>query len=85
LRSGKALLVILITKENLEVHEFFEEERHRAEVRQVLKWRVQDRTKAMDYLALVEKKRGEEVASKLRNDSRIQWERGNRGIDGNWK
>jgi hypothetical protein len=77
--------VILITKENLEVHEFFEEEKHRCEVRQVLKWRVQDRTKAMEYLALVEKRRGEIAANKLRNDSRIQWERGNRGIDGNWK
>ena len=75
----------LITKGNLEVNEFFEEERHRAEVRQVLKWRVQDRTKAMDYLALVEKKRGEVVAAKLRNDSRIQWEKGNRGLDGDWK
>ena len=85
MRSGKALLVILITKENLEVHEFFEEEKHRCEVRQVLKWRVQDRTKAMEYLALVEKRRGEIAANKLRNDSRIQWERGNRGIDGNWK
>jgi len=67
------------------VHEFFEEEKHRCEVRQVLKWRVQDRTKAMEYLALVEKRRGEIAANKLRNDSRIQWERGNRGIDGNWK
>lgn len=85
MRSGKALLVILITKGNLEVNEFFEEERHRCEVRQVLKWRVQDRTKAMEYLALVEKRRGEIAANKLRNDSRIQWERGNRGIDGNWK
>lgn len=75
----------LITKGNFEVHEFFEEERHRAEVRQVLKWRVQDRTKAMDYLALVEKKRGEEVAAKLRNDSRSQWEKGSRGINGEWK
>ena len=85
MRSGKVLLVTLITKGNLEVNEFFEEERHRCEVRQVLKWRVQDRTKAMEYLALVEKRRGEIAANKLRNDSRIQWERGNRGIDGNWK
>lgn len=67
------------------MNEFFEEERHRCEVRQVLKWRVQDRTKAMEYLLLVEKRRGEIAANKLRNDARFQWEHGNRGIDGNWK
>ncbi len=67
------------------MNEFFEEERHRCEVRQVLKWRAQDRNKAMDYLLAVEKRRGDVAANKLRNDSRIQWERGNRGIDGNWK
>lgn len=85
MRSGKALLVTLITKGNLEVNEFFEEERHRCEVRQVLKWRVQDRTKAMDYLLAVEKRRGEILANRLRIDSRIQWEKGNRGLDGDWK
>ena len=67
------------------MNEFFEEQRHQCEVRQVLKWRVEDRNKAMDYLNLVEKRRGEIAANKLRLDCRIQWEKGNRGIDGNWK
>lgn len=67
------------------MNEFFEEQRHQCEVRQVLKWRVQDRNKAMEYLNLVEKRRGEIAANKLRLDCRIQWEKGNRGIDGNWK
>ena len=75
----------LIIKENSEVHDFFEEQRHQSEVRQVLKWRVQDRNKAMEYLLAVEKRRGEILANKLRIDSRIQWEKGNRGIDGDWK
>ena len=75
----------LIIMESLKVHEFFEEQRHQAEVRQVLKWRVQDRNKAMEYLLAVEKRRGEILANKLRIDSRIQWEKGNRGIDGDWK
>lgn len=67
------------------MNEFFEEERFRCEVRQILKWRVQDRNKAMEYLALVEKRRGEAVAAKLRNDARSQWEKGSRGINGEWK
>ena len=75
----------LIIKDILKVHDFFEEQRHQSEVRQVLKWRVQDRNKAMEYLLAVEKRRGEILANKLRIDSRIQWEKGNRGIDGDWK
>ena len=67
------------------MNDFFEEQRHQSEVRQVLKWRVQDRNKAMEYLLAVEKRRGEDAANRLRTDSRIQWEAGNRGIDGNWK
>ena len=39
----------------------------------------------MEYLLAVEKRRGEVAANKLRIDARIQWEKGNRGIDGNWK
>jgi len=77
--------VTLIIKDILKVHDFFEEQRHQSEVRQVLKWRVQDRNKAMEYLLAVEKRRGEILANKLRIDSRIQWEKGNRGIDGDWK
>ena len=75
----------LIIKARLKVHEFFEEERHRCEIRQILKWRVQDRTKAMEYLLAVEKHRGEVAANKLRIDARIQWEKGSRGLDGEWK
>ena len=75
----------LIIMESLKVHEFFEEQRHQAEVRQVLKWRVQDRNKAMEYLLAVEKRRGEILANKLRLDARMQWEKGNRGLDGDWK
>lgn len=75
----------LIIMESLKVHEFFEEQRHQAEVRQVLKWRVQDRNKAMEYLLAVEKRRGEILANKLRLDTRMQWEKGNRGLDGDWK
>jgi len=67
------------------MNEFFEEQRHQCEVRQILKWRVQDRNKAMDYLNLVEKRRGEIAANKLRIDCRIQWEKGSRGLDGEWK
>jgi len=77
--------VTLIIKDGLEVHEFFEEERHRCEVRQVIKWRVQDRNKAMEYLQAVASKRGQESADRLRKDSAEQWERKNRGLEGDWK
>lgn len=57
------------------------EHRHRCEVRQVLAWRVEDRGKAMDYLARVKGDRRD----KLEKDCRIQWERGNRGKKGDWR
>lgn len=65
----------LITKEDL---------RHRCEVRQVLAWRAEDRNKALEYLALVNKKRGQDVATKLEKDCREQWSKGNRGEKGVW-
>ncbi len=68
----------LITEEVLE-------HRHRCEVRQVLLWRVEDRGKAMDYLAMVRQKRGDQVADRLEKDCRIQWELGNRGKWGDWR
>ena len=62
-----------------------EEHRHRCEVRQVLAWRTEDRGKAMDYLAMVRQKRGDQAADKLEKDCRDQWERGNRGKWGDWR
>jgi len=76
--------LILITKDGF-VHEFFEEERHRCEVRMVIKWRMQDRNKAMEYLQDVAKKRGQDSADRLRKDSAEQWDRKNRGLEGDWK
>jgi len=77
--------VILTIKDGLEVHEFFEEERHRCEVRQVIKGREQYRNKATEYLQAVAKKRGQDAADRLRKDSAEQWERKNRGLEGDWK
>jgi len=59
--------------------------RHQAEVRQVLLWRVEDRGKAMDYLAMVRQKRGDQAADRLEKDCRTQWQRGNRGERGDWR
>jgi hypothetical protein len=61
-----------------------EQHRHRCEVRQVLKWRTQDRNKAIEYLSLVIKKRGDRVAQLLEKDCREQWQLGSRGDDGIW-
>ena len=67
------------------MHEFFEEERHRCEVRQVLRWRVDNRSKAINYLANVRQKRGDASAEKLIKDCTEQWAKGNRGIEGDWR
>ena len=67
------------------MHEFFEEERHRCEVRQVLRWRAQDRSTAINYLAKVRKARGDTAADRLTEDCRTQWDKGNRGIEGEWR
>ena len=67
------------------MNEFFEEERHRCEVRQVLRWRVQDRNKAINYIELVRKRRGDKMADLLHKDSADQWNLGNRGLEGDWK
>jgi hypothetical protein len=61
-----------------------EDLRHKCEVRQVLKWRVESRSKAVEYLALVRKKRGDEKADKLEKDCREQWAKGSRGEAGVW-
>ncbi len=67
--------MITITEEDL---------RHRSEVRQVLKWRVESRDKAVQYLALVRKKRGDFKANLLEKDCKDQWSKGNRGDMGVW-
>lgn len=67
------------------MHEFFEKERHRCEVRQVLRWRAQDRSNAMDYLSKVRQKRGDNAADKLQKDCAEQWSKGNRGTEGDWR
>ena len=67
------------------MHEFFEEERHRCEVRQILRWRAQDKTMAMEYLSKVRQKRGDKATSKLQKDCTEQWAKGNRGTEGDWR
>lgn len=61
------------------------EHRHRCEVWQVLRWRAENRDKAVTYLNLVRQKRGDVVATKLENDCKEQWAKGNRGIKGDWR
>ena len=62
-----------------------EQHRYRCEVRQVLKWRTQDRNKAIEYLSIVRNKRGDRVAQLLEKDCKTQWTLGNRGEDSQWK
>ena len=62
-----------------------EQHRHRCEVRQILEWRTEDRNKAIEYLSIVCKKRGDRVAQLLEKDCKIQWTKGNRGLNGEWK
>ena len=62
-----------------------EEYRHQCEVRQVLRWRAENRDKAVSYLQLVRQKRGDVVATKLERDCKEQWARGSRGIKGDWR
>ena len=62
-----------------------EKYRHQCEVWQVLRWRAENRDKAVTYLNLVRQKRGDVVATKLENDCKEQWAKGNRGIKGDWR
>jgi hypothetical protein len=62
-----------------------EEYRHRCEVWVVLRWRTLDRNKSSEYLQLVRKMRGNNAADKLEKDCKEQWERGNRGLKGDWR
>jgi hypothetical protein len=61
-----------------------EDYRHQCEVWQVLRWRAEDRNKALDYLARVRKARGDVVAEKLANDCKEQWAKGSKGEYGKW-
>ena len=65
------------------MNEFFEEERHRCEVRYVIKLRNIDRQRMLDYLEAVKKERGN--CERLEKDARDQWSKGNRGIHGDWR
>jgi len=61
-----------------------EEYRHQCEVRQVLRWRVESRDKAVGYLSLVRKLRNQ-GAENLECDVKDQWAKGNRGDKGEWR
>lgn len=62
-----------------------EDFRHRCEVWQVLRWRAENRDKAVSYLNLVRQRRDEAAANKLERDTKEQWAKGNRGIKGDWR
>ena len=53
-------------------------------MRQILKWRVEDRNKALAHIARVREQRGDPAAKQLENDARSQWNKGNRGNKGEW-
>jgi hypothetical protein len=56
--------------------------RHQCEVRYVLKLRVKGRQPMLDYLAEVKKWRSTDT---LEKDAREQWNKGNRGDEGDWR
>jgi len=72
------IIVERFVPDNSELH------RHRCEVRQVLKWRTQDRNKAIEYLSIVRNKRGDRTAQLLEKDCKEQWSKGSRGDEGIW-
>lgn len=80
----------MTTEEDSKLHEFSmnfhssEEYRHQCEVWQVLRWRSENRDKAVSYLQLVRQKRGDVVATKLENDCKEQWAKGSKGEYGKW-
>jgi len=59
-----------------------EEYRHQCEVRYVLQLRVKGRQPMLDYLEEVKKWRS---TDKLEKDAREQWNKGNRGNEGDWR
>ena len=59
-----------------------EEFRHQCEVRHVLKLRMLGRQPMLDYFEEVKKCRS---TDKLEKDAREQWNKGNRGVHGEWR
>lgn len=59
--------------------------RHQCEVRYVLSRRCVNAAFARDFLDGVEKHRGKAARDHLENDTRTQWQRGNRGASGDWR
>jgi hypothetical protein len=59
-----------------------EEFRHQCEVRYVLKLRLKGRQPMLDYFEEVRKKRS---TDKLEKDAREQWNKNNRGSEGDWR
>ena len=59
-----------------------EEFRHQCEVRYVLKLRLKGRQPMLDYFEEVKKWRN---LDKLEKDSREQWNKNNRGNEGDWR
>jgi len=65
-------------------------ERHRCEVREWIRRRVEKgKVEGVEWLRQVlrdiEKRRGEKAAQKLKDDIADQWEKGNRGALGDWR
>ena len=50
-----------------------DDDRHRCEVKSVIRRFFPDGQGASEYFALVEKKRGKPAADRLRNDVRVAW------------
>jgi hypothetical protein len=65
-----------------------EEQRHRCEVRQWLRWRAGRGASGKEWLASVlediGKRRGRDAAERLKRDIAAQWKSGNRGEPGAW-
>lgn len=60
-----------------------EQHRHRCEVRQLLRWRVQHgRDWVREWLAAAARRRD---TQQLRSDATEQWARGSRGQHGDWR
>lgn len=65
-------------------------ERHRSEVREWIRRRVEKgKVDGVEWLRKVlkdiEKRRGEQAAQRLKDDISQQWQRGNRGALGDWR